>query len=98
MRQEVVGVTDEVTREIPARVAVVEAAIRVVVEQKGTSWGDRFSADDVRAEMQQDASDRTIRRGLKDAAAMGWVDDRRQGWRYGDLADEYQRVEEQPDE
>jgi len=85
-------------REIPARVAVVEAAIRVVVEDLGTGWRGKFSGDDVRREMERDASDRTIRRGLKDAAELGWVNDARQGWRPGPLADQYERVEQPGDE
>jgi len=81
-------------REIPARVAVVEATIRVVVQDLGSGWGKRFTADDVRDEMNADASGRTIRRGLKDAAALGWVKDRRQGWEPGPLAEQYERVEQ----
>jgi hypothetical protein len=85
---------EQAEREIPARVAVVEAAIRVVVEDLGTGWRGKFSGDDVRRQMDRDASDRTIRRGLKDAAALGWVEDRRQGWRAGDRAEQYERVDQ----
>lgn len=86
--------SDDGEREIPARVAVVEAAVRVVIEDLGTGWRGKFRYDDVRQQMDREVSDRTIRRGLKDAAAMGWVKDRRQGWGPGPLAEQYERVEQ----
>jgi len=81
-------------RSIPARSAAVEAGVRVAIDRAQKSgWSSRFETADVRAEISQDVSERTVRRALKDLAAMGWVEDRRHKWQPGERAEQYQPSE-----
>ena len=80
--------------EPSGRVAAFEAVVRLAIEEanddSGWSYRSGFDRSDVEREISQDVSTRTVDRALKDAAALGWVDDRRQGWDAGPRASEYE--------
>lgn len=79
--------------EPSGRVAAFEAIVRLAIEEAhdDSGWSYRSGIDrgDVEREVSADVSLRTIDRALKDAAALGWLEDRRQGWDPGDRAEEF---------
>lgn len=89
--------------DVSARVAAFDAAVRRAIEEANDdSWSYRsgFETSDVARAIDQDVSERTVRRALHDAAALGWVRDQRQKWKAGPRAEEYvlaADVEDGPD-
>ena len=82
--------------EPSGRVAAFEAVVRLAIAEADDDGGylwTGFDRSEVVSLIQQDVSTRTVDRALKDAAALGWVDDRRQGWDAGPRAEEYQPAE-----
>ena len=85
------------------RSAALSAAISLAVEEaaddSGWSYRSGFDRSDVEKRAQEQSGisvpTRTAHRALKDAAALGWVRDERQGWDAGERAEEYQPT---PDE
>jgi hypothetical protein len=77
------------------RSAAFDAAVRVAIRQAHdpTGWSSRFSTSDVMQELAAETTERTVRRALKDAEALGWVDDRRDRWAPGDRAEQFEPVE-----
>lgn len=77
--------------ELPARSVALDAVIRVAIAKNGASrFRSRFTSEDVREQLQADVSDRTIRRALKDAEALEWVEKRSPNarkWRPGPAAE-----------
>ena len=79
------------------RVAAFEAIVRLAIEEANDestwSYQSGFDRSDVEREINQNVSTRTVDRALKDAASLGWVKDRRQGWDAGSRAENYQPAE-----
>jgi len=81
--------------EPSGRVVAFETVLSLAVEEaEGSSsrWSRGFGRGDVEKRIRRrhdaDVSTRTVDRALKDAAALGWVEDRRQGWDAGERAEQ----------
>ena len=85
------------------RSAALSAAVALAIEEanddSGWSYRSGFDRSDVeeRAEREHDITvpTRTAHRSLKDAAALGWVTDDRQGWDAGERAERYEELPEE---
>lgn len=82
--------------EPSARTSAFAAAVDLAIEESESDkprWRAGFSRSDVeeraRDEYGADVSTATVHRALKDAAALGWVEDNRQGWADGFRAQKY---------
>ncbi|GGL70224.1 hypothetical protein [Halocalculus aciditolerans] len=63
--------------EATKRSIALEAAIRTAMEQeRSRRWHPTVNVPDVRERLEAKVSDRTIRRALQDARALGWVSKR----------------------
>lgn len=80
-------------RKIPARVGAFDAAVRRAIEEANdNSWsyrGNSFRTGEVVELADQDVSESTARRALKDAAALGWVRNKGNKWKPGHRAKSY---------
>lgn len=92
------------SHEPSGRVAAFDVIVRKAIDEAqddNSGWslyGSGFDRQDVVDELRQDVSVRTVDRALKDAAALGWVEDKRQGWDAGERAEEYQPAPDLPGE
>lgn len=64
------------SREIPARVLAFDAALAVAAEkaEESGTWSRRFTTADVAERVEEDVSERTVRRALKDAEQLERVE------------------------
>jgi hypothetical protein len=76
--------------------AIVELAIEEANDDSDWSLYSGFDRSEVEKQVQH-VSTRTIDRALKDAAALGWVTDDRQGWDAGPKAEMYQEASDEPE-
>lgn len=78
--------------DLPARSVALDAVIRTAVEKADAShWNRRFTSEDVAGRLEADVSARTVRRALKDAEALEWIQKRSPNakkWRPGPRAEE----------
>jgi hypothetical protein len=78
--------------------AIVRLAIEEANDDSGWSYRSGIDRSDVEKEVRgvdtPTPSTRTIDRALKDAATLGWLEDRRQGWKPGERAESYEQSEE----
>ena len=76
-----------------ARTAAFDAVVRLAIDgvHEDSGWGYQpdFETVDVVEAASVEVSDRTARRAAKGAAALGWVEDRMQGWDSGPRAEEF---------
>jgi len=79
--------------EPSGRVLAFEAIVRLAIEEanEDSGWGHRPDLEraDVEREISGEVSTRTVDRALRDAAALDWLEDRRQGWDAGPRAEDY---------
>jgi len=84
----------EPSGRVAAFAAVVDLAIEETDRETAYPWQSGFQRSDVeervRREYGADVSTTTVHRALKDAAALGWVTDERQGWDAGERAEQYE--------
>jgi hypothetical protein len=74
-------------RDLPARVEALDAVIETARSKVGkSSWYRRFGTSDVARNVDGDVSNRTIRRALNDATALGWVEKSRNEWQPAERA------------
>lgn len=83
---------EDALEDVPARVLAFDAAVRVAVEKapETSRWYRTFTSKVVESKLDGDASSRTIRRAIKDAEALGWVQKPRptaQKWEPGPRAE-----------
>lgn len=82
----------EASGRVAAFAAVVDLAIEEA-EDDSSRWYSGFSRGDVEQRVSRDydvdVSTTTVHRALKDAAALGWVEDKRQDWDAGARAESY---------
>lgn len=63
--------------DVPARSVAFDAVIRTAVEKAGRGhYSQRFTSEDVAGRLEGEVSARTVRRALKDAETLGWVQKR----------------------
>jgi ribosomal protein L40E/rubrerythrin len=84
---------EDALEDVPARVLAFDATIRAAVEKapETSRWHRRFTSRFVKRKLDGEASDRTIRRAMKDAEALGWVEKKRPTatkWEPGPRAEE----------
>lgn len=85
----------EETRDVPNRVRSLHATIETAIEKAGSSgWSSKFSSSDVQEWSDADLPDRTLRRALHDAVALGWIEKDRQKWRPAERAEQHAPEEE----
>lgn len=80
--------------EPSGRVRAFDAAVRLAIEEANTEHSFSYHAGlergEVLDELDGEVSERTVDRALKDAAALGWLTDDRQGWGAGERAEKYE--------
>lgn len=79
-------------RSIPGRVRAFETVVRMAIEYEepsGFGYGADIETSEVVREIDADVSERTVLRACKDAAALGWLDDKIEGWDVGPRADDF---------
>lgn len=82
-------------RDIPNRVRSLHWVIEEAIEQaEGSSYRQRFTSTDVQERADTDLPNRTLRRALHDAVALGWIEQKRQQWKPGERAEEHAPEEE----
>lgn len=69
-------VDQEALEELPARTLAFDAVVRTAVEkaEETSRWRRRFDSGAVRVALESEVSDRTIRRAMKGAEALGWIE------------------------
>lgn len=81
----------EETRDVPNRVRslhwVIEKSIRQA--EKRSSWSQKFASSDVQDLADDDLPNRTLRRALHDAVALGWIEKDTQRWRPAERAENH---------
>lgn len=89
---------EEIERDIPNRVLGLHASIEKAVAkaEETSSYRQKFESSDVQRGQYRDLPDRTLRRAMKDAEALGWIEKKRQQWRPGEKAEQYV-VEPEPE-
>ena len=66
--------------EPASRSVALDAVIRVAVEKvDASSWRQKIKSPAVETRVEGETSSRTIRRAMKDAEAMGWIEKKNYG-------------------
>ena len=85
--------------EPSGRVAAFEAIVRLAIDEANDDsfgWRSGIERSEVEREISTDVSTRTVDRALRDAVALGWLEDRPQGWEPGERAEDYHEAVDLP--